>query len=177
MLNRPRSTAKLTGSVSTGPWMTPSTTRCTLPVLFSVTSRSSGPRNATPVGSVSPLTTVLSARCGSSSDGVEAGGTTVVTAVAVLFVGSGSASLARTVAVLLSSPGLCGVTAMTTAAPPPSVRFPMLQVIVVVPVHGMDTPPRRLTVAETKVRPAGRVSVTVTPVATIAGPLLKMFML
>jgi hypothetical protein len=53
----------------------------------------------------------------------------------------------------------------------------MVQVIVVVPVHGVDVTPRRLTVAETKVRPAGSVSVTVTPVATIAGPLLKMFML
>ena len=92
------------------------------------------------MGSVSPLTMVLSARCGSSRAGLEARGTTVVTAVAVLFVESGSASLACTVAVSRNSPGPWGVTTMTTAASPPSVRVPIVQVIVVALVPWVCTP-------------------------------------
>ena len=63
-------------------WITPSTTRCTFPVFFSNTSRSSSPRNARLIGVTSPLATVCTASLGcsmiGSSDWALAGGPSMV---------------------------------------------------------------------------------------------------
>src|SRR5205809_5364319 len=88
----------------------------------------------------------------------------VVVADAVLFAGFGSASLPLTVAVLVMVPAVAGAVALVVnVALAPAARLPTEQVTVPAEfVHPV--------LAETKVTPAGRVSVTVTPVAGL-GPL------
>src|SRR5712692_7055878 len=171
MPSSPRSELLLTARSNTVLCTAPPTTRLTFPVLFSNTRKSSGPRKAMPVGSVRPETTVLTERFGSTMHGSELGQgiSAVTTAVPELFVGSGSGSLPRTVAVLLIWPGACGLTVITTAtpAPAPTPIVPRSQVTVLVPLH--VPAPAGATVAERNVTPAGSVSVTVTPVA-IEGP-------
>ena len=92
----------------------------------------------------------------------------MVMVVALLSLVSESVSLADTVAELVSVPVARGstVTTMVMVALPPLVMVPRLQVIVLVPLHVPW-----LGVAETRVTFAGRVSMTVTPVA-FEGPLL-----
>jgi hypothetical protein len=65
---------------------------------------------------------------------------------------------------------------MNTAAPAslPTPIVPRLQVIMVVPEHGVDAPPMKLKVARTKVTPAGSASVTRT-FGVGLGPLLMTF--
>src|SRR6266852_3895456 len=149
--------------------MTPLTTCLTLPVLFSSTRKSSGPRKAMPVGSVSPETTVFTDRFGSSMHGPGPAqlASTVVTTVAELLLGLGSGWSAVTVAVLLMVPIACGVTTIVPDALEPTPSVPMLQRTVLVPLQAPC-----VAVAETNVT-FGKVSVTWTPVAT-AGPWLMV---
>jgi len=92
--------------------------------------------------------------------------TTVVVAVAVLLAPLGSAVTAETVAVFVRVPLAVGETATTTSivARAPPGKIPSAQVTVVVPEQDPV-----LGVAETRVTPAGRVSVTVTPLV-VDGP-------
>ncbi len=96
-------------------------------------------------------------------------GMTVTVAVEALLVVLGSNSLEATLAVLERGPDPVGVTTMITdtvpAVPIPAI-VPSEQVTAVVPLHVPC-----VGVAETKVAAAGRVSVSVTPVAA-EGPLL-----
>ena len=78
---------------------------------------------------------------------------------------SKSDSFALTTAVLLSWPLLEGVTTIVILADEPLTRLPRPQLIVEVPLHEPC-----VGVADTKVTPAGKVSLTFTPVAP-AGPL------
>ena len=97
------------------------------------------------------------------------GGTTVVTTVELLSLGSGSVSAEVTDAVLVSIAGAPG--AVTTMSTPRDVVLgiePMLHVTV--PDTCVQVP--CVGVAETKVTPAGSVSVSVTPVA-VDGPALN----
>src|SRR5437016_536795 len=93
---------------------------------------------------------------------------TEVVADAVLLAGFGSASLPLTVAVLVMLPPAAGAVALiVTEAVAPLASEPTAQVTV----------PEALVqpgLAETKVTPAGRVSVTVEPVLA-SGPLLATF--
>jgi hypothetical protein len=102
-----------------------------------------------------------------------AAGFTVVVVVQLLLPVFGSVTPLVTLAVLLSVPTAAapGVTTMVTVALAPLAKVPIEQVIVAVPVQlpGLD-------VAETNVTFAGKVSVTVTPVAAL-GPLLVTRML
>jgi len=91
---------------------------------------------------------------------------TEVLADAELLARFGSAWLAPTVAVLVTVPAWLAVATMVTVAAAPLASEPMAQETVVVPVHVPWEDPE-----ETKVSPAGRVSVTPTPVAA-DGPLL-----
>src|SRR5438270_277811 len=85
-----------------------------------------------------------------------------VTADARLLAVFGSGSLPLTVAVFVIGPAVAGVvTLMVIVALAPEARLPTEQVTV--PEALVQVP--WLEVAETKVTPAGRVSVTVTPVA------------
>src|SRR5438309_1261278 len=87
---------------------------------------------------------------------------TCVVADAVLLAVLGSGSLPVTVAVFVMLPGVTDVvTLMVIVALAPLARLPTEQVTV--PEALVQVP--WLEVAETKVTPAGRVSVTVTPVA------------
>ena len=95
------------------------------------------------------------------------GGLTVVGAVAQSLIELGSGSLPATQAVLVRGPTAVGVTMMVTLALRPLPRRPMVHVTV--PAACTQLP--RLEVADTKVTPAGRGSVRVTPVAR-EGPLL-----
>ena len=94
--------------------------------------------------------------------------TTVVLAVAVLFAGFGSAVTAETAAEFVSVPLPAEAETATTisivALVPPG-KIPSAQLIVVVPEHDPV-----LGVADTRVTPAGNVSVTVTPLV-VDGPL------
>src|SRR5882762_9735860 len=91
-------------------------------------------------------------------------GTIVVVAEAVLLAVFGSASLPATVAVLVIEPVVAGVvTLMVIVALAPAARLPTVQVTV--PAEFVQPE-----LADTKVTPAGRVSVTITPVAA-DGPL------
>jgi hypothetical protein len=83
---------------------------------------------------------------------------TVVTVVTVLLAGSGSVSFAVTVAVLLKPPGVVGLTRISRTALSPSLILPMLQVTMLLEREQPEE-------AETKFTFAGRVSVTITPVA------------
>ncbi len=83
-----------------------------------------------------------------------------------LSLASGSDSVALTEAVLLSCPVDCGVTRILAVAELPIGRLPKLQVTVVVPRHGEPC----VELAETKVVPAGNVSIKVVFVAG-DGPL------
>src|ERR1700737_782376 len=83
-----------------------------------------------------------------------------------LSVGSGSASVALTFALLLKLPADCGLTRMFMTANAPFGRPPRLQVTVVVPVQGDPC----VGVTETRLMPDGRLSVTTTLVAG-DGPL------
>ena len=93
---------------------------------------------------------------------------TVVTAEAVLLVRVGSVVAAATVAVLVSDPDalLATVTTMSIVAVAKLGKMPRLHVTVLVPEQVPV-----LGVAETNVTPAGRPSVTITPlvVASMAG--------
>src|ERR1700730_235421 len=92
---------------------------------------------------------------------------TWVVKVAVLLAVLGSASLAPTVAELVMGPAVAGAVAlMVIMALAPLASEPMLQVTV--PEALVQVPGEEL--AETKLTPAGRVSVTVAPVAG-SGPL------
>ena len=93
-----------------------------------------------------------------------AAGSTVVSSVASLFPLSGSSSLAVTLASLLIVPVAVVVITISMVALAPSAKLPRSQVTTPLAwVQGA--------VADTKVTPAGRVSVRVTPVAS-TGPLL-----
>ena len=81
--------------------------------------------------------------------------------------GFGSDSLPLTVAVLVTVPTEVGVTVIVIEALAPEASEPALQVTV--PEALVQVPWEEL--AETNVTPAGRLSVTVTPVAGL-GPLL-----
>src|SRR5437870_5601539 len=90
--------------------------------------------------------------------------TIVVVADAVLLAVFGSGSLPLTVAVLVMVPAVAGAEAlMVNVALAPTARLPTEQVTVSAEFV-------RSEVAEPKVTPAGRVSVTTTPVAGL-GPL------
>jgi hypothetical protein len=92
----------------------------------------------------------------------------VVVADAVLFAVFGSGSLPLTDAVFVMDPAVAGAVAlMVIVALAPEARLPTVQVTV--PDACVQLP--WLEVAEPKVTPAGRVSVTTTPVAGL-GPLL-----
>jgi hypothetical protein len=91
---------------------------------------------------------------------------TTMLADAELLAGFGSAWLAPTVAVLVTVPDWGAVATMVTVAAAPLASEPTAQATVVVPAQ---VPWEEL--EETKVSPAGRVSVTPTPVA-VDGPLL-----
>ncbi len=103
---------------------------------------------------------------------ISAIGVTAVTAVAELFAPLGSAVVEATVAVLDTDAGAAPVTVATieTVALAPLASVPRLHVTVVVPVQ-VPT----LGVADTKVKPAGSVSVTVTAAAG-EGPALETVM-
>jgi hypothetical protein len=90
-------------------------------------------------------------------------GRTVVVLVAELFPGSGSLGFPVTLAALLKAPTEVGITTIVTVALAPFPRLPKAQVTVV------DVP-LQVGVADTKVTPPSRGSVTVTPVA-LFGPL------
>ena len=93
--------------------------------------------------------------------------TTVVVAVAVLLAELGSAVTAETAAVFVIVPLLAEgetVTTMSTVALAPPGKIPSAQVTVVVPEQDPV-----VGVAETSVTPAGKVSVTVTPLV-VEGP-------
>src|SRR5229473_6172092 len=97
----------------------------------------------------------------------------VVVADAVLLAVFGSGSLPFTVAVLVMVPAVAGAVAlMVIVALAPEARLPTEQVTV--PEALVQVP--WLDVAEPKVTPLGRVSVTVTPVAG-DGPLFLATML
>jgi hypothetical protein len=91
---------------------------------------------------------------------------TVVVAEAELLAGLGSASLALTVAVLVTVPTVVGVALTVTVAAAPEESDPRLQVSV--PEAKVQLP--WVEDAELKPTPAGRASVTTTPVAA-EGPL------
>ena len=93
---------------------------------------------------------------------------TVVTAVEVLLAVLESDSVADTVAVLLKLPAAVGVTTRVTVALALLLIVPRGQLTVLVPLQ-LPWPG----VAETKLTPAGKVSVKLTPVA-VEGPLLVM---
>ena len=95
---------------------------------------------------------------------------TVVTAVAVLSLVSGSVSFPMTIVVLLTPPAAVGATTIVTVVLAPLVKSPRLQVTVLVP---LQVP--WLGVAETKLTPGGKVSVITTPVAA-SGPLFMTVM-
>jgi hypothetical protein len=94
--------------------------------------------------------------------------TTVVVAVAVLLLALGSAVAAETVAVFVSSVPFAAadetVTTMSIVALAPPGKIPSEQLIGVVFEHDPV-----LGVADTKVTPAGKASVTVTPLV-VEGP-------
>src|SRR5262249_13778938 len=64
MPSSPRSEKKFTGRDKTGPRLIPSRTRCTFPVFFSKTKKSSSPRKAMVVVVTRPVTTVLTSSLG-----------------------------------------------------------------------------------------------------------------
>src|SRR6266576_3046171 len=101
-------------------------------------------------------------RASGETIGMLPAGMTVIVDEALLFDGFGSEDVAAavTVAVFVTRPGVDGkVTVSVNVAVAPLVIVPALQVMVVVPLHA---PPG---VADWKVVPGGRMSVTVTPVA------------
>src|ERR1043165_4225563 len=93
-----------------------------------------------------------------------------VVAVAVLLVGSGSASVPVTVAEFVNCPAEGGVTAIVTVALPRAAILPRLQFTVAVP---LQLPCE--VVAEINVSPAGNASATLTFVA-VPGPLFMLTM-
>ena len=93
---------------------------------------------------------------------------TVVSSEAVLLAGLGSGSLPEMVAKLVMLPGDEGaVTRMVRVAEAHLARLPMFQVTVLVVLEAAPADG----VADWKVTPGGRVSVTLTPVA-LRGPRL-----
>jgi hypothetical protein len=94
-------------------------------------------------------------------------GLTDVDAVLLLLPILGSDTLLFTVAVLLKPPAVVGVTTIVTVALPPFAMLPRLQVTVLDPLQPLPW----LGVADTNITPAGKGSVTVTPVAVL-GPAL-----
>jgi hypothetical protein len=96
---------------------------------------------------------------------------TVVVAVALLFALLGSASVAVTLAVLvIVPPALGAITEIVTVADPPLAIVPRLHVTV--PLACVHVP--WVAVADTKVTPAGNVSVKVTPLAPLGPALLTL---
>ncbi len=96
-------------------------------------------------------------------------GFTVVVAVAELLARLGSNSLAATLAVFVTdgAAAACARTTTVAVAVAPLARVPTLQVIVPPAIEQVPWEP----LAETRVKVAGGVSLTVTPVAAF-GPLL-----
>src|SRR5262249_59313039 len=91
---------------------------------------------------------------------------TCVVADAVLFAVLGSVGLPETVAELVIVPAVLGaVTTIVRVTVAPPARFPIVQVTV--PEAFVQPEP-----ADTNVTPVGRVSVTVTPVASLGPPLV-----
>ena len=99
--------------------------------------------------------------------GLGLGSTTVVEPVAVSLPQPDSGSFAATPAVVLSEPVAVGLTTTFTSVSPPPARSPRWKVRT--PSIG-TTPP----VAWTNATPGGRLSVSVTPVAPAAPPLLTV---
>src|SRR4051794_26997936 len=95
---------------------------------------------------------------------------TRVVALEELSDGTGSGSVAETVAVLVMVPVAVALAVMETVALAPLLSVPRAQVTVVVPLHEPC-----VVVAETYVVPAGNVSLTTTFVAAI-GPLFVTVM-
>src|SRR5438067_2287485 len=89
---------------------------------------------------------------------------TVVVAVALLLFGCGSEVAAETVALFVRVPLTDGLTTMSIPAVAPPGKIPRSQVTVVVPEQDPT-----VAVADTSVAPAGRGSVTVTPLV-VDGP-------
>src|ERR1041384_5505595 len=145
--------------------MTPLITRCTFPVFFSKMKKSLLPMKAMLVGCDNPLTTVRTERFGSVIDGPLAGVLIAVCRLTELSFVSGSYSLAAALAVFVRVPADCGTTTMLMMAIPLRASEPRLHVTVVVPLH-MPC----VGVAEVKLMPMGRLSVTTTFVAG-DGPL------
>lgn len=135
MPSRPRSDAEFTLRSSTGPCRFPFSTRCTLPLAFSNTKMSFGPRNAILVGWSSPVTTVLTMRLSSSIVGDAAAGWIKVVIFAELLLVSKSVSDAPAVAVLTIDPVDDGVTIIVMTAVAPNDRFPNAQFTGPVPLH------------------------------------------
>jgi hypothetical protein len=92
-------------------------------------------------------------------------GAMVVVADAVLLLELGSISFPATFAVFVTVGGMFALTTIVIVAVPPLTREPIVQVTVVVPLHAPTVEDE-----ETKLTPAGSVSVIVTPVAA-SGPL------
>src|ERR1051326_330076 len=124
------------------------------------------PRNAMQVGCERPVTTVRTDRFGSVSDGPFAGVLIVVCRLTELSLASGSLSVAATLAVFVKVPADCGTTMILITAIALRASEPRLHVTVAVPLHVPC-----VGVAEVKLIPTGKLSVTTTFVAG-EGPLL-----
>jgi hypothetical protein len=94
---------------------------------------------------------------------------TVMFTEAVAFAGVGLVSFSATLAVLVIRPATAAVAVRVMEAFAPLASVPRLQVTVVVPVQVPW-----LGVADTKVRPAGSTSVTVTPVEFDGPPFVTV---
>src|SRR5437762_2924261 len=162
----PRSDALFTARSSGGGLCTaPLITRCTLPVFFSKMKKSLLPMKAMLVGCERPATTVRTDRFGSVREGPLAGELIVVWRLTELSLPSGSFSLAATLAVFVNVPADCGTTMILMTAIALRASEPRLQVTVVGPLHIPC-----VGVAEVKLIPTGKLSVTTTFVAG-EGPL------
>ena len=98
------------------------------------------------------------------------GGTTAVALAAELFVCCGSAAREETTAVLVMVPGAVVLTTSVTVALAPLVKVPRLQMIVPLLLVQLPT----LLVAETKLRPEGSTSASMTSEAGLGPRLVKL---
>src|SRR5436190_24343756 len=119
------------------------------------------------VGWDNPLTTVLTERFGSVIPGPLVGELTVVWSVTELSLASESLSVATTDALFVKVPAACGTTTMLIIANASLAIAPNVQVTVVVPEQFPW-----VGVADTKLIPEGRLSVTMRLVAG-DGPLFS----
>ena len=117
------------------------------------------------VGCERPVTTVRTDRFGSVREGPLAGELIVVCRLTELSLVSGSVSVAATLALFVKVPAACGTTMMLITANAFRASEPRVHVIVVVPLHIPC-----VGVAEVKLIPIGKLSVTMTFVAG-DGPL------